>query len=142
MMVDNAVIVMTSNLGSHVIQELSGQDNYSKMKEAVMEIVSQHFRPEFVNRIDEPVVFRPLSRDNIRKICAIQVNQLAKRLNSRGLSLDITDAALDKIGDAGFDPVYGARPLKRAIQELLENPLGSLRQTNFAGKEFLIKDCG
>ena len=88
-----------------------------------MEIVGQHFRPEFVNRIDEPVVFRPLSRDNIRKICAIQVNQLAKRLNNRGLSLDITDAALDKIGDAGFDPVYGARPLKRAIQELLENPL-------------------
>ena len=88
-----------------------------------MEIVGQHFRPEFVNRIDEPVVFRPLSRDNIRKICAIQVNQLAKRLNSRGLSLEITDAALDKVGDAGFDPVYGARPLKRAIQELLENPL-------------------
>ena len=119
----NAVIVMTSNLGSHVIQELSGEDNYPKMKEAVMEIVGQHFRPEFVNRIDEPVVFRPLSRDNIRKICAIQVNQLAKRLNSRGLSLEITDAALDKVGDAGFDPVYGARPLKRAIQELLENPL-------------------
>ena len=119
----NTVIVMTSNLGSHVIQDLAGEDNYTKMKEAVMEIVGQHFRPEFVNRIDEPVVFRPLSRENIRKICAIQVASLGKRLQSRGIHLEISDGALDKIGDAGFDPVYGARPLKRAIQEHLENPL-------------------
>lgn len=119
----NTVIVMTSNLGSHVIQELSGEDNYSLMKESVMEIVGQHFRPEFVNRIDESVVFRPLSRENIRKICAIQVGQLGKRLKARGIHLEMSDAALDKVGDAGFDPVYGARPLKRAIQEHLENPL-------------------
>ncbi len=119
----NAVIVMTSNLGSHVIQELAGDANYPKMKEAVMEIVGQHFRPEFVNRIDEPVVFRPLSKEDIRKICAIQIRQLAKRLASKQLHLELSDTALDKIGDAGFDPVYGARPLKRAIQEHLENPL-------------------
>ena len=119
----NAVIVMTSNLGSHVIQELAGDANYPKMKEAVMEIVGQHFRPEFVNRIDEPVVFRPLSKEHIRKICAIQIRQLAKRLASKQLHLELSDTALDKIGDAGFDPVYGARPLKRAIQEHLENPL-------------------
>ncbi len=119
----NAVIVMTSNLGSHVIQELAGDANYLKMKEAVMEIVAQQFRPEFVNRIDEPVVFRPLSKEDIRKICAIQIRQLAKRLESRQIHLELSDAALDKVGDAGFDPVYGARPLKRAIQEHLQNPL-------------------
>ena len=119
----NTVIVMTSNLGSHVIQELAGNDNYALMKESVMEIVGQHFRPEFVNRIDESVVFRPLSRENIRKICKIQIRQLGKRLEARGIHLEMSDAALDKVGDAGFDPVYGARPLKRAIQEHLENPL-------------------
>ncbi len=119
----NTVIVMTSNLGSHVIQELSGGDNYASMKTAVMEIVGQHFRPEFINRVDESVVFKPLSRENIRLIAGIQVNQLAKRLAARELTLVITDAALDRLGETGFDPVYGARPLRREIQQQLENPL-------------------
>jgi len=119
----NAVIVMTSNLGSHVIQELSGEQNYADMKAAVMDIVGQHFKPEFINRIDETVVFRPLTRDDIRAICAIQIDLLAKRLQSSQISIELNEQALDLIGDSGFDPVYGARPLKRAIQQLLENPL-------------------
>lgn len=119
----NTVIVMTSNLGSHVIQDLAGNDNYPEMKTAVMEIVGQHFRPEFVNRIDESVVFRPLAKEHIRMICGIQMKQLEKRLSLRDYELSVTDAALDFLGDAGFDPVYGARPLKRAIQEYVENPL-------------------
>ncbi|MEM6936095.1 MAG: ATP-dependent chaperone ClpB [Pseudomonadota bacterium] len=119
----NSVIVMTSNLGSQVIQELSGEAQYDRMRAAVMEIVGQHFRPEFINRVDEMVVFHPLSADEIRAIAAIQVGSLGRRLNEAGLSLKISDAALDWLGTAGFDPVYGARPLKRAIQNGLENPL-------------------
>ena len=119
----NTVIVMTSNLGSHVIQELAGKDNYDQMKNSVMDIVGQHFRPEFINRIDESVVFQPLSRENIRMICAIQMKQLGKRMAQRSLELVVSDDALDYIGDAGFDPVYGARPLKRAIQQEVENPM-------------------
>ena len=124
----NTVIVMTSNLGSHVIQELAASElttagKYAAMKTAVMEIVGQHFRPEFVNRIDESVVFKPLSRENIRMICGIQILQLAARLEERQLELVVSDAALDLLGDAGFDPVYGARPLKREIQQKMENPL-------------------
>ena len=93
------------------------------MKSAVMDIVGQHFRPEFINRIDEAVVFKPLSAENIRMIAGIQIKQLAARLEARQLELSITDAALDRIGSAGFDPVYGARPLKREIQQQIENPL-------------------
>jgi len=93
------------------------------MKSSVMEIVGQQFRPEFINRIDESVVFRPLSRENIRMICGIQMQQLSERLAERQLELVVTDAALDRIGEAGFDPVYGARPLKREIQQQVENPL-------------------
>jgi len=119
----NTVIVMTSNLGSHVIQELSGSDNYDSMKTAVMEIVGQHFRPEFINRVDESVVFQPLSADSIRMIAGIQVSHLATRLASRNLQLELSDAALDRLGEAGFDPVYGARPLRREIQQQVENPL-------------------
>jgi len=119
----NTVIVMTSNLGSHVIQELSGSDNYDSMKTAVMEIVGQHFRPEFINRVDESVVFQPLSADSIRMIASIQVSHLATRLASRNLQLELSDAALDRLGEAGFDPVYGARPLRREIQQQVENPL-------------------
>ena len=137
----NTVIVMTSNLGSHVIQELSGSDNYDKMKTAVMEIVSQHFRPEFINRIDESVVFRPLAREHIRMICGIQVKQLANRLEQQQIHLELSDAALDKIGEAGFDPVYGARPLKRAIQEYLENPLAeSLLRGDFVSGSLVYVD--
>lgn len=119
----NSVVVMTSNLGSSVIQELAGEDNYTTMKRAVMEIVATHFRPEFINRIDEAVVFHPLGKEQIRAISRIQLTQLQQRLADRDIQLEITDAALDKLGEAGFDPVYGARPLKRAIQQQLENPL-------------------
>ncbi|WGZ95663.1 MAG: ATP-dependent chaperone ClpB [Candidatus Thiothrix putei] len=119
----NTVIIMTSNLGSHIIQELSGEANYERMKAAVMEVVGTHFRPEFINRIDETVVFHPLDQAEIRKIADIQLNNLRQRLAARDLGIQITDAALDLLAGAGFDPVYGARPLKRAIQQQVENPL-------------------
>ncbi|HLW75310.1 MAG TPA: AAA family ATPase, partial [Gammaproteobacteria bacterium] len=119
----NTVIVMTSNLGSQAIQEMAGEENYQKMKDAVMEIVGGHFRPEFINRVDETVVFHPLGQSQIRAIARIQVEHLKTRLAERDITLDISDAALDKLGKAGFDPVYGARPLKRAVQQQLENPL-------------------
>ena len=119
----NTVIVMTSNLGSEIIQELSGEENYSEMREAVMEVVRHSFRPEFINRLDEIVVFHPLMQEQIRAIAAIQVDELRRRLEERGISLEITEAALDLLGEVGFDPVYGARPLKRAIRQQLENRL-------------------
>jgi ATP-dependent Clp protease ATP-binding subunit ClpB len=119
----NAVVVMTSNLGSQVIQELAGEENYEPMKAAVMEIVGAHFRPEFINRVDEVVVFHPLGRDQIRAIARIQVEYLRRRLAERDMALEVADSALDQLGSAGFDPVYGARPLKRAIQQRLENGL-------------------
>ncbi len=119
----NTVIVMTSNLGSQLIQELSGEENYKEMKAAVMEIVTKHFRPEFVNRIDEVVVFHPLGRENIRAITDIQISYLRKRLHERDMDIVLSDAAKDLLGEAGFDPVYGARPLKRAIQQMVENQL-------------------
>ncbi len=132
----NTVIVMTSNLGSQVIQEMlhaplpSGEgagvragDRYERMKSAVMEIVGSHFRPEFVNRLDEIVVFHPLGREQLHAIAAIQLEYLRARLRARDLDLELSKAALDKLAEAGFDPVYGARPLKRAIQARIENPL-------------------
>ncbi len=118
----NTVIVMTSNLGSDRIQRMAGED-YEAMKGAVMEVVGQHFRPEFINRVDDIVVFHPLDEAQIREIAAIQVQYLERRLADRDVGFEITDAALDLLGEAGFDPVYGARPLKRAIQARLENPL-------------------
>jgi len=119
----NSVVIMTSNLGSQVIQEMAGEANYERMKAAVLEIVGQHFRPEFINRIDDIVVFHPLAREHIRRIVDIQMGYLQKRLAERDITLELDDAARDKLGEAGFDPVYGARPLKRAIQQQLENPL-------------------
>ncbi len=119
----NTVIIMTSNLGSQVIQEMAGERNYERMKGAVLEIVGGHFRPEFINRIDEIVVFHPLGRAEIRRIVDIQMGYLKARLGERELGLELDDAARDRLGEAGFDPVYGARPLKRAIQQQLENPL-------------------
>src|SRR6202045_3136812 len=119
----NCVVIMTSNLGSQVIQELSGEANYDKMKEAVMQVVTQHFRPEFINRVDEIVVFHSLGREQIRAIVDIQLGRLRQRLAERDITLRLDDDARDKIGEAGFDTVYGARPLKRAIQSQLENPL-------------------
>ena len=121
----NTVIVMTSNLGSQRIQELAGEDRYAEMKAAVMAIVGAHFRPEFVNRIDDLVVFHPLSREHIRKIVDIQLGYLHERLAEREIRISLSAAARDKLAATGFDPVYGARPLKRAIQQQVENPLAN-----------------
>jgi len=119
----NTVIVMTSNLGSQLIQEMAGEEHYDDMKAAVLEVVGRHFRPEFINRLDEIVVFHPLGREQIRRIADIQIGYLRKRLGDREIGLEVGPAALDLLGEAGFDPVYGARPLKRAIRAQLENPL-------------------
>ena len=121
----NTVIVMTSNLGSQLIQEMTGEENYDEMKNAVMDIVGTHFRPEFINRVDDVVVFHPLSREHIRLIVDIQLGYLHERLAERDMRIHLSDAARDKLADAGFDPVYGARPLKRAIQQQIENPLAN-----------------
>jgi ATP-dependent Clp protease ATP-binding subunit ClpB len=119
----NAVVIMTSNLGSQVIQEMTGEANYARMKSAVMEIVQSNFRPEFINRIDDIVVFHPLGEEQIRLIVDIQLGYLRKRLLEREIELNLDDAARALLGEAGYDPVYGARPLKRAIQQQVENPL-------------------
>ncbi|MET0105351.1 MAG: ATP-dependent chaperone ClpB [Sedimenticola sp.] len=119
----NSVIVMTSNLGSDMIQSMAAEERYDEMKAAVMEIVGGHFRPEFINRVDEIVVFHPLGREQIRAITDIQIGYLRQRLAGNDIGLEVSQAALDQLGEAGFDPVYGARPLKRAIRQQLENPL-------------------
>ncbi|MFT6407243.1 MAG: ATP-dependent Clp protease ATP-binding subunit ClpB [Arenicella sp.] len=119
----NTVIVMTSNLASNVIQELAGDDNYDEMKDRVMQIVSLHFRPEFINRLDEIVVFHPLQKDQVREIAKIQLGFLKSRMADNDLTLKVSDAVLDMIGDAGFEPVYGARPLKRVIKARIEKEL-------------------
>ena len=127
----NTVIIMTSNLGSDVVQLLAGDDNYDLMKSSVMDVVSSHFRPEFINRVDEVVVFHPLAKDQLRGIANIQLALLSKRLADLDLTLQVDDAVLDRLLEAGFDPVYGARPLKRVIQRLIENPLA---ESILAGK--------
>ncbi len=138
----NTVIVMTSNLGSNLIQEMAHTNDYEAMKTAVMEVVGGHFRPEFINRIDETVVFRPLGREEIRQIARIQLSGLAKRLADRDISVDFSDAALDLLGEAGFDPVYGARPLKRAIQHEVENPLAQkILSGEFAPGDHIVVDA-
>ena len=122
----NTVVVMTSNLGSHQIQDMSGDDSpeaYLQMKAAVMGVVQAHFRPEFINRLDDIVVFHPLDKQQIKQIARIQMRGLEKRLAERGLKLEVSDPAFDLLANVGFDPIYGARPLKRAIQSQLENPL-------------------
>ena len=135
----NTVIVMTSNLGSQAIQELAGEENYAIMRDAVMEIVGSHFRPEFINRIDELVVFHPLGREQLHEIAGIQIQYLRTRLENRDLGLELSGAALDKLSQAGFDPVYGARPLKRAIQQSIENPLAQdILQGKFAAGDTIV----
>jgi len=119
----NTVIVMTSNLGSEIIQQIAGEENYSAMKSAVMEIVARQFRPEFINRVDESVVFHPLGRDQIHAITKIQITLLRERLREKQMGIELSDAALNLVSEAGYDPVYGARPLKRAIQNGIENKL-------------------
>lgn len=140
----NCVIVLTSNLGSQLIQEASsigGEEGYTQIKAAVMGVVQAQFRPEFINRLDEIVVFRPLEQAQIRAIARIQTAGLARRLAERQLRLTVSDAALDLLGQAGFDPVYGARPLKRAIQQQLENPLArQILEGRFAAGETVVVD--
>jgi ATP-dependent Clp protease ATP-binding subunit ClpB len=129
---------MTSNLGSNLIQDMAGdggdaEAEYTTMKAAVLGVVQNHFRPEFINRLDELVVFRPLDKAQIRAIARIQLTYLEKRLAEREITLEVDDAALALLGNVGFDPVYGARPLKRAIQQQLENPLArEILQGRFA----------
>ena len=127
----NCVVVMTSNLGSQVVQELAQRNAHDAIRDAVMTGVTEHFRPEFVNRIDEIVVFQPLDADQIHAITRIQLEGLTARLADQHLGLDVSDAAMKLLGDAGFDPVYGARPLKREIRQRIENPLA---QAVLAGK--------
>ncbi|MGO4703453.1 ATP-dependent chaperone ClpB [Dyella sp. 2RAB6] len=140
----NTVIVMTSNLGSQLIQEQAGDSEaeYLQMKASVLGVVQAHFRPEFINRLDELVVFRPLEKKQIRKIALIQLIYLEKRLAERQLRLEIGEKALDLLGDVGFDPVYGARPLKRAIQQQLENPLArEILEGRFAAGDTIEVDA-
>ena len=139
----NTVVVMTSNLGSQMIQELAAQNNYPLMKSMVMTQVADHFRPEFINRIDEVVVFHPLGREQIRAIADIQIGYLRQRLADRQMGLEMTEAALDRLSEAGFDPVYGARPLKRAIQQELENPLAKrILAGEFGPNDTVAVDAG
>jgi len=137
----NTVIIMTSNLGSQMIQSMSG-DDYQLVKLAVMGEVKSHFRPEFVNRIDEVVVFHALGEAHVKSIAGIQLQYLAKRLKAMDMGLNVTEAALAEIASAGFDPVYGARPLKRAIQSEIENPLArEILSGHFVAKDEVVVDC-
>ena len=121
----NTVVVMTSNLGSDVIQDMHTEVQYEEMKAKVLSVVGDYFRPEFINRIDDSVVFHPLGREQIKAIAKIQLEHLSNRLADKDIELKLTDSAFDKLAEAGFDPVYGARPLKRAIQTYIENPLAN-----------------
>jgi ATP-dependent Clp protease ATP-binding subunit ClpB len=137
----NTVIVMTSNLGSQMIQQMAGSD-YGVVKLAVMSEVKTFFRPEFINRIDEVVVFHALDERNIQSIAKIQLAYLEKRLAKLDMGLQVSDAALAEIGKAGFDPVFGARPLKRAIQEHIENPLSKkILDGSFGPKDVIVVDA-
>jgi ATP-dependent Clp protease ATP-binding subunit ClpB len=135
----NTVIIMTSNLGSDVIQQLAGEKQYVRMKTEVMERVQAHFRPEFINRIDDIIVFHPLGAEQIRAIVDIQLAGLKRRLAERDMTLELAEDARDRLGEAGFDPVYGARPLKRAIQQQIENPLAErILQGQFAAGDRIL----
>ncbi len=137
----NTVIVMTSNLGSQMIQQMEG-DDYQVVKLAVMAEVKNYFRPEFINRIDEVVVFHALDEKNIKSIARIQMQGLEKRLAAMEMTLEVSDAALSEVASAGFDPVFGARPLKRAIQAQIENPLAkAILEGKFAAKDTIKLDC-
>ena len=137
----HAVIVMTSNLGSDRIQQMAGVEQYEVMKQAVMDVVSQHFRPEFVNRVDEMVVFHPLGRAQVYRIASIQIEYLRQRLQERALNMTISASAMELLSNLGYDPIYGARPLKRAIQQRLENPLAQrLLQGDFSPGDTICVD--
>lgn len=145
----NTVIIMTSNLGSELIQEQTDTADYQQLKQMLMEVLSNQFRPEFINRIDETVVFHPLANEHIKQIAYIQLQNLRGRLADLDYQLILTDEAMSKLAESGFDPVFGARPLKRAIQSSIENPLaqlllageskkGSLFTIDVANGKFLI----
>jgi len=137
----NAIIVITSNLGSDIIQELAGEERYEQMKQAVMEVVGRHFRPEFVNRLDEIIVFHPLLREEIQRIAKLQVEIVARRLAESGIGLELTPAALEYLANTGYDPIYGARPLKRVIQRSLGNPLArDILAGKFPSGETIVVD--
>ena len=137
----NTVIIMTSNLGSDLIQEHYREYSYGQMKDMLMGVLVKQFRPEFLNRLDETVVFHPLDNKQIRSIAKIQLARLEQRLAERQYQFSISDAALDKLAEVGFDPLYGARPLKRAIQQHLENPLAqALLQGNIAPGSTVLLD--
>jgi ATP-dependent Clp protease ATP-binding subunit ClpB len=137
----NTVLIMTSNLGSQMIQQMAGQD-YQVIKLAVMGEVKSHFRPEFINRVDEIVVFHALDEKNIAAIARVQLANLEKRLEAMELSIEFSDAAIAELAKAGFDPVYGARPLKRAIQQQVENPLSkAILEGRFAPKDRIRVDA-
>ena len=137
----NTVIVMTSNLGSDLIQEYQAANQYEEIKAKVMEVVGMHFRPEFINRIDETVVFHPLMKSQIKGIATIQLAHLNDRLKELGMTLALTDAAADQLAEIGYDPIYGARPLKRAIQKWIENPLANeLLSGNFVIGDHIVAD--
>jgi len=136
----NTVIVMTSNLGSHLIMQMVGQPT-SVIRDAVWGEVKQHFRPEFLNRIDETVVFHALDRQHIESIAKIQLKMLETRLEKLDMRLDVSPAALAELAKVGFDPVFGARPLKRAIQQRVENPVAKLiLQGRFGPKDVIPVD--
>jgi ATP-dependent Clp protease ATP-binding subunit ClpB len=138
----NTLIIMTSNLGSDIIQNHTDDSTYAQMKKEVMLEVTKHFRPEFINRVDDIVVFHSLDKDEIKSIAKIQLLGLRQRLQEMGLKLEISGTALDMIADAGFDPVYGARPLKRAIQTQIENPLADiLLSDKLANKDTVSVDA-
>jgi ATP-dependent Clp protease ATP-binding subunit ClpB len=137
----NTVIVMTSNLGSDIIQTMSDESQYEQMREAVLDEVALHFRPELLNRIDELVVFHPLGKEHVSNIADIQLERLQERLQEHELSIQLTQAAKQRLVEEGFDPAYGARPLKRAIQRHLENPLASeLLEGKFLPGEIIMVD--
>ncbi|MFT2090630.1 ATP-dependent chaperone ClpB [Paraglaciecola sp. 2405UD69-4] len=137
----NTVIIMTSNLGSDIIQEVSAEKDYQQMKDLVMGVVGEHFRPEFINRVDDTVVFHPLGREQIKSIAKIQLRALRDRLADKGYKLELSLSALDRLAEAGFDPVFGARPLKRAIQIEIENPLAQkILAGNLAGSGLIKID--
>jgi ATP-dependent Clp protease ATP-binding subunit ClpB len=138
----NTVIIMTSNLGSDIIQASSGDANYLQMKESVMEVVGSHFRPEFINRVDDIVVFHSLGKEEIKSIAIIQLAALRQRLHEMGYKLAISSAALNKLAESGFDPIYGARPLKRSIQVQIENPLAqALLEDTLPSADIVNIDC-
>ena len=134
----NTVIVMTSNLGSQLIQDLSGETSYEDMRDAVMDVVSQHFRPEFINRIDEAVVFHKLDKAHIGAIAQTQIDIVVKRLADRDINLTVEQPVVDMLAEQGFDPVYGARPLKRVIQQQLENPLAQAILRGDVGQQVTV----